>query len=239
MRRTKIIATVGPGDQQEAPLRDLIAAGVDVFRLNFSHGSHEAHGEVVARIRALAAAAGRSVALLQDLSGPKIRTGLLRDHAPITLAAGDELVIAVGNFLGAPGRVSDQLRIPAVARQAGRHAAARRRPHPAARRGRRPSADSHRGGGRRRARRAQGHQRAGRPAAGVRSHRQGQGGSGVRRTGRRGFRGHELRAERRRPAPGARRAARRGRAGSCRSSPSWNVPRPSRRSTTSCTRATP
>ena len=106
MRKTKIIATVGPATSAEGPLRDLIAAGVDVFRLNFSHGSHEAHGEVVARIRALAAEAGRSVALLQDLSGPKIRTGLLRDHTPITLAKGDELAIAVGNFLGAPGRVS-------------------------------------------------------------------------------------------------------------------------------------
>lgn len=106
MRRTKIIATVGPATSAEAPLRDLIAAGVDVFRLNFSHGSHEAHGEVVTRIRTLAAEAGRSVALLQDLSGPKIRTGLLRDHTPLALAKGDELVIAVGNFLGAPGRVS-------------------------------------------------------------------------------------------------------------------------------------
>jgi pyruvate kinase len=106
VRKTKIIATVGPATSSEGPLRELIAAGVDVFRLNFSHGSHDAHGEVVARIRALAAEAGRSVALLQDLSGPKIRTGLLRDHTPITLAAGDELVIAVGNFLGAPGRVS-------------------------------------------------------------------------------------------------------------------------------------
>jgi pyruvate kinase len=106
VRKTKIIATVGPATSAEAPLRDLVAAGVDVFRLNFSHGSHEAHGEVVTRIRAIAAEAGRSVALLQDLSGPKIRTGLLRDHAPLTLARGDELVIAVGNFLGAPGRVS-------------------------------------------------------------------------------------------------------------------------------------
>ena len=67
MRKTKIIATVGPATSAEGPLRDLIAAGVDVFRLNFSHGSHEAHGEVVARIRALAVEAGRSVALLQDL----------------------------------------------------------------------------------------------------------------------------------------------------------------------------
>jgi pyruvate kinase len=106
VRRTKIIATVGPATSGEGPLRELIAAGVDIFRLNFSHGSHDAHGEVVARIRALAAEAGRSVALLQDLSGPKIRTGLMRDHAPIALSVGDELVIAVGNFLGGPGRVS-------------------------------------------------------------------------------------------------------------------------------------
>ena len=106
MRRTKIIATVGPATASEARLRDLIAAGVDVFRLNFSHGTHDAHAEVVARIRALAAQAGRSVALLQDLSGPKIRTGFLRDHAPLALAAGDDLVIAVGDFVGEPGRVS-------------------------------------------------------------------------------------------------------------------------------------
>jgi len=106
VRRAKIIATVGPATASEARLRDLIAAGVDVFRLNFSHGTHDAHAEVVARIRTLAAEAGRSVALLQDLSGPKIRTGFLRDHAPLALAAGDDLVIAVGDFVGEPGRVS-------------------------------------------------------------------------------------------------------------------------------------
>jgi len=54
VRRTKIIATVGPATDSEARLRELIAAGVDVFRLNFSHGTHDAHAEVVARIRALA-----------------------------------------------------------------------------------------------------------------------------------------------------------------------------------------
>jgi pyruvate kinase len=68
MRRTKMVATVGPATSGDGPLRELIAAGVDVFRLNFSHGSHEDHGRTAARIRALAADAGRSVALLQDLS---------------------------------------------------------------------------------------------------------------------------------------------------------------------------
>jgi len=110
MRHTKIVATIGPSSCAPDVVAALIASGVDVFRLNFSHGTHDAHAEVVARIRALAAEAGRSVALLQDLSGPKIRTGLLRDHAPLALAAGGELVIAVGDFVGEPGRVATSYR---------------------------------------------------------------------------------------------------------------------------------
>lgn len=110
MRRTKIVATVGPASGSEGSIRELVAAGVDVFRLNFSHGAHAGHGEIVARIRAAAAESGRTVALLQDLSGPKIRTGLLKDHRPIPLVAGEGLVIAVGDFEGCPGRVSTTYR---------------------------------------------------------------------------------------------------------------------------------
>ena len=109
-RATKIIATVGPSSADH--IAELIAAGVDVFRLNFSHGTHTSHGESIARIREAAARARRCVAIMQDLSGPKIRTGVLRDHAPIELAAGESLAIAVGDFAGGPGRVStsyDQL----------------------------------------------------------------------------------------------------------------------------------
>jgi pyruvate kinase len=87
-------------------IRELLASGVDVFRLNFSHGTHETHGQTIARIRAAADAADRRVAILQDLSGPKIRTGRLRDGAPIALNVGDELRIAVGGFVGGPGLVS-------------------------------------------------------------------------------------------------------------------------------------
>lgn len=115
VRRTKIIATLGPASNSDPVIRELIAAGVDVFRLNFSHGTHETHGEVIARVRRAAADLGRHVALLQDLSGPKIRTGLLRDHQPIPLAAGDELVIAGGDFAGEPGRVSTgYLQLPSL-----------------------------------------------------------------------------------------------------------------------------
>jgi pyruvate kinase len=106
MRHTKIIVTVGPASNSEAVLRDLLVAGVDVFRLNFSHGTQQSHGEIIQRIRRLAAEARRSVAILQDLSGPKIRTGALVNGAPIQLNAGDPFTIAVGTFVGAPGRVS-------------------------------------------------------------------------------------------------------------------------------------
>jgi pyruvate kinase len=106
MRHTKIIATVGPASKGQEQLRALVDAGVDVFRLNFSHGSHESHRQVIARIREAARAADRIVAILQDLSGPKIRTGKLRGGEPIQLDPGTELRIAAGDFEGGPGRVS-------------------------------------------------------------------------------------------------------------------------------------
>ena len=105
MRHTKIIATVGPATSGNEAIRGLIAAGVDIFRLNFSHGTHEGHAEVVERVRREASLAGRSIAILQDLGGPKIRTGLLHGGS-LDLAAGDELRIAAGDFVGDRGRIS-------------------------------------------------------------------------------------------------------------------------------------
>lgn len=109
-RRTKIIATLGPASSSDAIVEGLVASGVDVFRLNFSHGTHEGHASAAARVRRAAGAAGRTVALLQDLSGPKIRTGRLRDGRPLELAAGDGLTIVVGTEPGEPGRVSTTYR---------------------------------------------------------------------------------------------------------------------------------
>lgn len=106
MRHTKIIATVGPASGGDETIRALIAAGADVFRLNFSHGTHETHAASIDRIRAAAAQSGRCIALMQDLSGPKIRIGELKDHRPIELRPGDTLRIIVGEILGDAGRVS-------------------------------------------------------------------------------------------------------------------------------------
>jgi pyruvate kinase len=106
MRHTKIVATLGPASAGEPELEQLVAAGVDVFRLNFSHGTHEDHAALFARARAAAARAGRIVAIMQDLSGPKIRTGPLAGGGPIPLRRGDRLAIATGDFAGGPGRVS-------------------------------------------------------------------------------------------------------------------------------------
>lgn len=97
MRRTKIIATVGPASSSPATLDALVAAGVDVFRLNFSHGTHASHREFYQKIRDAALRVGRHVAIMQDLSGPKIRTGPTTGGGPIPLAEGEELRIAAGD----------------------------------------------------------------------------------------------------------------------------------------------
>jgi pyruvate kinase len=116
VRKTKIIATLGPASQSDEAVRALIDAGVDVFRFNFSHGTHGGHADLIARVREAARNSGRTIALLQDLSGPKIRTGPLRDHAPLQLAIGDVLTIVVGTEPGEPGRISTTFDLPSVVR---------------------------------------------------------------------------------------------------------------------------
>ncbi|HZT76812.1 MAG TPA: pyruvate kinase [Vicinamibacterales bacterium] len=106
MRHTKIIATVGPASDSDAVLDALIAAGTDIFRLNFSHGTHETQAATFRRIRAAALRARREVAVLQDLSGPKIRTGPLAGGHAFAVKPGDRLTIATGEFAGGPGRIS-------------------------------------------------------------------------------------------------------------------------------------
>ena len=87
MRNTRIVCTLGPASDSPEVLDRLIAAGLDCARLNFSHGSHEGHARLAANVRAAAARAGRPVALLADLSGPKMRIGTF-PGGPITLVPG-------------------------------------------------------------------------------------------------------------------------------------------------------
>jgi pyruvate kinase len=89
-RRAKIVATVGPASSTPAMLKELFLAGVDTFRLNFSHGTQDDHAKVHAAIRALEIEVGRPIAILQDLQGPKIRVGTIRD-GKIAVAAGEKV----------------------------------------------------------------------------------------------------------------------------------------------------
>ncbi|NNG41215.1 pyruvate kinase [Flexivirga sp. ID2601S] len=105
MRRAKIVATLGPATSAPDKLRALVDAGMDVARLNLSHGSYADHEKVYSEIRAASAESGRAVCVMCDLQGPKIRTGRFAD-GPITLAKGDRFTITVDDIQGDQTRVS-------------------------------------------------------------------------------------------------------------------------------------
>jgi pyruvate kinase len=96
MRRTKIVATIGPASREVDTLTRMIEAGLDVARLNFSHGTRDFHAQSVALVREAEARAGRQVAILQDLPGPKLRIGALRDDIA-ELKPGERLMLACGS----------------------------------------------------------------------------------------------------------------------------------------------
>ncbi|HTW41953.1 MAG TPA: pyruvate kinase [Solirubrobacteraceae bacterium] len=95
MRRTKIVATIGPASREPEVLARMVEAGMDVARLNYSHGSLEEHAETAARVRAAAARVGRPVAILQDLPGPKLRIGAVQDGL-VELTPGETLTFECG-----------------------------------------------------------------------------------------------------------------------------------------------
>jgi pyruvate kinase len=110
MRRTKIVATLGPATSTPERIAGLIRAGMNVARLNFSHGTHAEHAARIAMVRRAAAEAGRHVAILQDLQGPKIRTGPLENGQPVELVAGQRFVITTEPIVGNANRVSTTYR---------------------------------------------------------------------------------------------------------------------------------
>jgi pyruvate kinase len=105
-RRTKIVCTLGPATESEDMIESLIHAGMNVARINFSHGLRADQADVIARVRAVARRLGQPIAVLQDLQGPKIRTGALEDGRPVTLVPGRKFVLTTTAVYGTAEQVS-------------------------------------------------------------------------------------------------------------------------------------
>lgn len=104
-KKTKIVATIGPASRDRDILRQLILSGANVFRLNFSHGSHADHQQTIEMVRSLNDELGTNVCLLQDLQGPKIRVGQVKDGA-VPIKPGQQLIITIDEIEGTSERVS-------------------------------------------------------------------------------------------------------------------------------------
>src|SRR3954469_22691930 len=112
--KTKIVATIGPASESPEMLERLIRAGLNIARLNFSHGDFTGHAEHIARIRVAAHAAGRRVAIMADLPGPKMRLGKIEPE-PIVLLQGDPFTLTTAHIVGDQRRVSMSFeRLPRV-----------------------------------------------------------------------------------------------------------------------------
>jgi pyruvate kinase len=109
-RRAKIVCTIGPASDSEEMICNLMRCGMDVARLNYSHGTHEQHALVIERLRRVAAQLGRTVCILQDLQGPKMRTGALLDGKPVLLSKGQRFTITTREALGTAEQVSTTFR---------------------------------------------------------------------------------------------------------------------------------
>jgi pyruvate kinase len=105
-RHSKIVCTIGPATRSPRMIRKLLLAGMDVARLNFSHGTHAEHAQSISMLREAAAAFEKPIAILADLQGPKIRTGALAGGGTVTLRAGQQFVITTAKILGDSTRVS-------------------------------------------------------------------------------------------------------------------------------------
>ena len=105
-RKAKIVCTVGPSSNSEAVLRDLMRLGMDVARLNFSHGTHDEHARMINRLRKGAEKEDRTICILQDLQGPKIRTGRLKFRTPVAIKADSHITITPRDIAGTSHTIS-------------------------------------------------------------------------------------------------------------------------------------
>jgi pyruvate kinase len=105
-RHSKIVCTIGPSTRSARMIRKLLQAGMDVARLNFSHGTHEEHAQSMSLLREAAAVVKKPIAILADLQGPKIRTGSLAGGGTVLLRAGQRFVITTAKVLGDSTRVN-------------------------------------------------------------------------------------------------------------------------------------
>ncbi len=107
MLRVKIICTIGPTSRETPVLTKLVLAGMNVARLNLSHGTHEYHSETIDRVRAIAEQLQKPIAILADLQGPKLRVGKMQPGG-VALQAGEELILTNEEIIGVAGRVPIQ-----------------------------------------------------------------------------------------------------------------------------------
>ncbi|MFR3275311.1 MAG: pyruvate kinase [Collinsella phocaeensis] len=119
-KRTKIVCTMGPACDNDETIREMIEAGMNVARFNFSHGSYEEHQGRIERVRRIARGLGRPVGILLDTKGPEVRTGLLEGHQKVTVNAGDKIVVTAQptseDWLGNASHISlDYLDLPSEA----------------------------------------------------------------------------------------------------------------------------
>jgi len=112
LRKTKIVCSLGPASSTDEVVRELILAGMNVARLNFSHGTHDSHRASIERVRRVSDEVGRPVAILLDTKGPEIRTGMVADDGKIVINDGDRVAISVDDGLSVaavgdePARIS-------------------------------------------------------------------------------------------------------------------------------------
>ena len=105
-RSAKIVCTLGPASNSSEMIVRLMRAGMDVARLNFSHGTHEDHARTIKRVREASARLSKPIGILADLQGPKIRTGALEDKKPVQLVTGQRFTISIQSIAGTSMGVS-------------------------------------------------------------------------------------------------------------------------------------